>query len=210
MSDASDTAGMLRQTLELERAATARYAEHLTWGTDPRLCAYWEGLRRNEAEHHELMVDELRRFGSDATDQSGDTAPTREDPVDAPPLAVDPAASLRARGHARAVAALRADLEFERSALETYATFAKRLVEPHFKAVLRDFTRAETGHFRGLKAMIARVEDPSAPVLLYCPTCGWELDLGTDPPDGLTVRCPMCGMDFRVSAPAGDFVLDRV
>jgi rubrerythrin len=209
MSDAFDTAAMLRTTLELERAATTRYAEHLTWGADPRLCAYWEGLRRNEAEHHGLMVDELRRLGIDATDQPVDGPPTGEAPLDAPPLAIDPAASLRERGYVRTLAALRADLAFERGAVEIYATFTKRLAEPRLKAVLRDFTRAETGHFRGLKAIIARVEDTSAPVLLYCPTCGWELDLGADPPDGLTVHCPMCGMDFRVSAQAGDFVLDR-
>ena len=203
MNDDSDTAGMLRETLELERAATTRYAEHLTWGADPRLCAYWEGLRRNESEHRELMIDELRRLGA------GEPSGAHETPAAVSPLVVDPAAPLRERGYARMLAALRSDLEFERSAVETYATFAKRLTEPRLKALLRDLTRAETGHFRGLKAMITRLVDERAPVLLYCPTCGWELDLGAAPADGSTTHCPTCGMDFRVTAPAGDFILER-
>jgi len=63
MSDSSDTIRILRETLELERAATSRYAEHQSWAGDPRLCAYWEGLRRNEADHHSAILAELARTG---------------------------------------------------------------------------------------------------------------------------------------------------
>ena len=66
MSDAPDTIRILRETLELERAATHRYAEHQSWANDPRLCAYWEGLRRNESDHHATILAELAQAGADA------------------------------------------------------------------------------------------------------------------------------------------------
>jgi rubrerythrin len=49
-------AAILRAALVLEDEAVARYAEQGSRATDPRLFAYWEALRRNEAEHR----DELR------------------------------------------------------------------------------------------------------------------------------------------------------
>jgi rubrerythrin len=49
-------AAILRAALELEEEAVARYTEQSLRATDPRLFAYWEALRRNEAEHR----DELR------------------------------------------------------------------------------------------------------------------------------------------------------
>jgi hypothetical protein len=70
MTDVADTIRMLRDTLALERAATARYADHQRWTNDPRLCAFWEGLRRNEHEHRESVLGALRALGVD--DVAGD------------------------------------------------------------------------------------------------------------------------------------------
>ena len=41
----------------------ARYTEHPAASSDPRLVAYWESLRRNEAEHRACSLAQLRRRG---------------------------------------------------------------------------------------------------------------------------------------------------
>ncbi len=119
-------------------------------------------------------------------------------------------APLRERGYAHILATLCSDLEFERLAVEKYAAFAKQLADPRLKALMREFVRAETGHGRGLKRTIERVRAADYPVVVYCPTCGWELDYGTEPQTGATVHCPMCAMNFALHARDGDFVLERV
>jgi rubrerythrin len=240
MSDAPDTIRILRETLELERAAIRRYTEHQSWAGDPRLCAYWEGLRRNEGDHHATILAELAKAGGDSEDAApgedpalGRLSPTTEPLLDAEPstgaesstgaepaitpeLAATPEPSvghnapLRDRGYAHILATLRSDLEFERMAVEKYATFAKQLGDPRLKALMREFVRAETGHGRGLTRTIERVSAPDYPVVLFCPTCAWQLDFGTDPADRATIHCPMCAMDFALRVRDGDFVLERI
>ena len=217
MSDAPDTIRILRETLELERAATSRYAEHQSWAGDPRLCAYWEGLRRNEGDHHATILAELAKAGGGAPNEAAvdeeptgrALAPTAAESSDTAALPA-PHAPLRERGYARMLATLRSDLEFEHLAVEKYATFAKQLTDPRLKALMREFVRAETGHGRGLTATIERVSAADYPVILFCPTCGWQLDFGTDPAERATVHCPMCAMDFALRVADGDFVLERV
>ncbi len=114
------------------------------------------------------------------------------------------------RGNVGALATLRSDLEFEQRAIRLYADLAKRLDDPELKEALRALARAESGHARGLKAMIADIESAGYPVLFFCPVCGWQLDLGADPPAGTAITCPMCSVTFRLSLVEGDFVLDRV
>jgi rubrerythrin len=211
MSDSSDTIRILRETLELERAATSRYAEHQSWAGDPRLCAYWEGLRRNEADHHSAILAELARTGVAKPDDEaapGDPPGVQTAAVADPPP--DPGAPLRERGFARLLATLRSDVEFERLAVEKYATFAKQLGDPRLKALMRELVRAETGHGRGLSRTIERVSATDYAVVIYCPACGWELDFGTNPAERATVHCPMCAMNFALRARDGDFVLERV
>ena len=62
MSGNGDTA-ILLDALELEREAVRRYVAHGAATSDPRLVAYWESLRRNEAEHRELLCTALRARG---------------------------------------------------------------------------------------------------------------------------------------------------
>ncbi len=232
MSDAPDTIRILRETLELERTATRRYAEHQTWANDPRLCAYWEGLRRNESDHHATILAELAQAGA-AADEAAPEQPTDGEPIadgssaalaapsDGPGARIadtsagaessgGPYVPLRERGYAHILATLQSDLEFERLAVEKYAAFAKQLTEPRLKILMREFVRAETGHGRGLNRTIERVSAADYPVVVYCPTCGWELDFGADPAAGASVHCPMCAMTFALHASAGDFVLERV
>jgi rubrerythrin len=217
MTDAPDTVRILRETLELERAATQRYAEHQLSACDPRLCAYWEGLRRNEDDHHERIVAELAALGAadaDALDAAGSEAPgvvPAAAPAPAAPTAQpSPTAPLRERGYARTLAILASDLEFERLAIATYAANAKLLADPSLKAFMRELVRAETGHRRGLERAIERLNAGQEAVVLYCPVCGWELDFDADPDDGVTVRCPVCAVSFALTARDGDFVLERV
>jgi rubrerythrin len=228
MSDAPDTIRILRETLELERAATRRYSEHQSWAADPRLCAYWEGLRRNEGDHHATILAELAKAGGRPDDAApGEDAALRRltatpepllgaepatgaEPAATPEPSVGSNAPLRQRGYAHILATLRSDLEFERMAVEKYATFAKQLGDPRLKALMREFVRAETGHGRGLKRTIERVSGPDYPVVVFCPTCGWQLDFGTDPADRATIHCPMCAMDFALRVRDGDFVLERI
>ena len=208
MTDASDTIRILRETLELERAATQRYAEHQLSACDPRLCAYWEGLRRNEADHHERIVAELATLGA-ADNEALAAGPAPTDPA-APLAQPSPTAPLRERGYARTLATLASDLEFERRAVATYASNVKLLADPRLKAFMRDLVRAETGHRRGLERAIERLNLGHEAVVLYCPICGWELDFGAEPADGATVRCPVCAVSFALGAYDGDFVLERV
>jgi rubrerythrin len=222
MTDAPDTVRILRETLELERAATQRYAEHQLSACDPRLLAYWEGLRRNEADHHERLVAELAALGAADADAFGaaDTEALPVGPAPAGPAATldaaaptaqpSPTAPLRERGYARTLAVLASDLEFERRAVATYAANAKLLADPRLKAFMRELVRAETGHRRGLERAIERLNLGEEPVVLYCPVCGWELDFGADPAHGARVRCPVCAVSFALSARDGDFVLERV
>ncbi len=70
MADDSDIA-ILREALQLERDAVRRYIDHGAATSDPRLVSYWESLRRNEAEHRDLLVAFLRARGVEAAEDAG-------------------------------------------------------------------------------------------------------------------------------------------
>lgn len=54
---------LLLEALRLEREAVRRYVAHAAATSDPRLVAYWESLRRNEAEHRDWLCAALRARG---------------------------------------------------------------------------------------------------------------------------------------------------
>lgn len=54
---------ILLEALQLEREAVARYVDHAAATSHPHLVSYWESLRRNEAEHRDLLVARLRAWG---------------------------------------------------------------------------------------------------------------------------------------------------
>lgn len=66
---------LLREALRLEQEAVARYADHSGATSDPRLFAYWEALRRNEAVHRDELKACLRRLDAEVpSDTAGATA----------------------------------------------------------------------------------------------------------------------------------------
>ncbi|HJW74862.1 MAG TPA: hypothetical protein VJ787_04230 [Thermoleophilia bacterium] len=60
-------AAILRAALRLEEEAVARYVEHGSRTTDPRLIAFWEALRRNEAEHRDGLRKRLAALTKEDT-----------------------------------------------------------------------------------------------------------------------------------------------
>ena len=118
---------------------------------------------------------------------------------------------MSARGYARDLTALRADLEFEDAAVKRYGHMAAEAEDPALKELFKELTRGEAGHRRGLRHMIARVEDPAVPVVLFCPLCGWEIDFGPDPAEGSQGKCRMCPGRFALRLDeAGDWALERI
>jgi rubrerythrin len=114
-----------------------------------------------------------------------------------------------ARGFRWALQTLRSDLAFERRAVKLYGTFSRRLEDPVLREMMREFTRAESGHSKSLAEMIARVESAGFAAVFFCPVCGWELDLGPDPDDGASLACPMCAATFVLRLHDGDYSLTR-
>jgi hypothetical protein len=116
-----------------------------------------------------------------------------------------------ARGHASDLAALRSDLEFEDAAVKRYGQMAAEVADAELSGLFKELIRGEAGHRRGLRHMIARVEDPDTHVVLFCPLCGWEIDYGPDPADGDRAKCRMCPGLFALRLDeSGDWVLDRL
>ncbi len=111
---------------------------------------------------------------------------------------------MSARGSARDLARLREDLSFEEEAVKQYGRMGARAVDPEVKELFAELIRGESGHRRGLRRVIERVEDPATPVVLFCPLCGWELDFGPDPQEGAVAKCPMCPGRFALRLSEGD------
>lgn len=118
---------------------------------------------------------------------------------------------MSAVGYATALAALRADLEFEDAAVRRYGHMAAEAEDPALAELFKELARGEAGHRRGLRHMLGRVEDETVPVVLFCPLCGWEIDFGPDPAVGTQGKCRMCPGRFRLQLDdAGDWTLERL
>jgi rubrerythrin len=190
----------------------ARYVEHPASTADPRLVAYWESLRRNEARHRELLEAWLRRHGEDPDA----TVSARPDLTAA---ALDPEAAGRhplspadgARGHVGDLAALHADYVFEDEAVAIYGHFAYQAEDRELMELFKELARSESGHRNGLRRVIKRLQEASTPVVLFCPLCGWELDFGPTPTEGAEAKCRMCPGRFALRLDSrGDWTLERL
>jgi hypothetical protein len=114
-------------------------------------------------------------------------------------------------GRARDLRHLREDLAFEERAVKRYGQMAASAVDPAVKGLFVELSLGEAGHRRGLRHVIARLEDPTTPLVLYCPLCGWEIDFGLDPREGDAVKCSMCPGRFALRLSAdGDWTLERL
>jgi hypothetical protein len=118
---------------------------------------------------------------------------------------------MSAQGYTRDLASLRADLDFEIAAVKRYGRMAEEAGDPELQALFKELSVGETGHWSGLRRMIAAVEDSATPVVLFCPLCGWQVDFGPDPADGAVGKCPMCPGRFALRLDAsGDWTLERL
>lgn len=118
---------------------------------------------------------------------------------------------MSARGYTRDLGALRADYDFEDAAVKRYGQMATAAADPAVKKLFIELARGEAGHRRGLRRMIATVEDTATPVVLFCPLCGWQIDFGPDPAVGTTGKCAMCPGRFALRLDAdGDWTLERL
>jgi rubrerythrin len=116
-----------------------------------------------------------------------------------------------ARGYVRDLTHLRDDRVFEEEAVKRYGHMAAEADDPALKALFAELTRAESGHRRGLRQLIQRVEDPSTSVVFFCPLCGWEIDFGPEPKEGAVAKCRMCPGKFALRlTEAGDWSLERL
>lgn len=217
--DAGQDLVIVRAALALEREAVERYTTHPAASSDPRLVVYWESLRRNEAEHRAVLETWLRAHGADPY-AAGAEAPREPAPA---PVAADgvrgqaggtahgEVSPPTGHGHTRDLAALRLDFAFEATAVKRYGRMANEAADPGLAGLFRELARGEAGHRRGLARMIAMLEDPTTPVLLFCPLCGWETDCGQAPAEGAEVACPMCPGRFTLRLDeGGDWTLERM
>ena len=203
---------MAREALRLEREAAARYVDHPAASADPRLVSYWESLRRNEAQHRDLLAAWLRRQGEDP-----DLAvPAR---ADLTASALDPEATGRhplaladgARGQAGDHAALRDDYDFEDKAVVIYGHFAYQAEDRELTELFKELARSESGHRNGLRRVIRSLQEVARPVVLFCPLCGWEIDFGPVPAEGAEAKCRVCPGRFRLRLDdRGDWALERL
>jgi len=186
--------------------------DHPAASDEPRLVSYWESLRRNEAQHRELLESWLRRHGEDPDVD----VPARADLTAA---ALDPdatgrhplAAAAGARGRAGDFAALSADYDFEDEAVVIYGHFAYQAEDRELMELFKELARSESGHRNGLRRVIRSLQETATPVVLFCPLCGWELDFGPVPSEGAEVKCRMCPGRFALHLDeGGDWTLQRL
>lgn len=212
---------MVREALRLEREAAGRYTEHPAASSDPRLVAYWESLRRNEAEHRRRLEAWLRARGQDPDAPSPPTGGKTVGPAETAARAASPAGETgrhplpatkgAGRGHAADLAALRSDYDFEDEAVVVYGRFAYQAEDRELMELFKELARAESGHRNGLRRTIRTVEGSARPVVFFCPLCGWEIDFGSEPQEGTERTCPMCPGRFALRLGAGgDWTLERL
>jgi rubrerythrin len=207
---------IMQEALTLEIQAVQRYVDHAAMTHDPRFVAYWESLRRNESDHRDELAHRLAALGA-VPGAPAERPADREDGGAQPAAAAVPPASTTARGDCPDVAgfrstlaALAVDLEAEHAAVKTYGRFAAEADDPPVKALFRELVRAESGHARGLRAHTERIAQGNFLVALYCPLCGWQVDLGADPAMDTEVKCPMCAARFVLQLRGGDWALERI
>jgi rubrerythrin len=201
-----------REALRLEHEAAARYVDHPAASSDPRLVAYWESLRRNEAGHQEQLEAWLRRHHEDPGAETAARSDLIAAALDGDAAGRHPLKLARdARGHSGDLTALHSDYEFEDEAVVIYGHFAYQAEDAELRDLFKELARSESGHRNGLRRVIRTVQEAGTPVVLFCPLCGWELDFGPVPAEGAEVKCRMCPGRFSLRLDErGDWALERL
>jgi len=166
--------------LNLEYGANRRYGYQIENSPFSQLNNILEGVRRTEGDHVEAMMAYIKQQ-QEVVPGSG-------------------------RGFATMLAHLRLNLEFEQVALKAYGQFAREAQDPELKKTFQRLAHSEAGHINLFKSLIAQVEANHFPVIVYCPICGWELDFGAAPQEGVIVRCEKCKQQVTLEILDGDFV----
>lgn len=166
--------------LNLEYGANRRYGYQIENSNYSQLNNILEGVRRTEGDHIEAMLAYLNSE-NDNTMECG-------------------------RGFSSMLVHLRLNLEFERTAVEAYSTFARETTDPILKKSFQQLARSEAGHINLFKSLIAQIEANEYPVIIYCPVCGWEINFGCNPSEGAEVRCEKCKQLICLALVDGNFV----
>ena len=167
--------------LNLEFGANRRYGYQIENSPFSRLNTLLEGVRRTEGDHIEALMERIK----------------------AAQLASEPDAG---RGFASMLAHLRLDLEFERLAVREYGRFGREAEDPEVRAMFKSLARSEVGHVKLFERIVEEVAHNRHPVFVYCPICGWELDFGVNPEEGVRVKCERCRQLVTIAIQDGDFV----
>lgn len=170
----------IKSVLNLEYGATFRYDYQMSTATNPRIHSALEGLRRNEKDHIQAAISELKK-----------TLPEEDK-----------------KGFATTLLHLRMDMAFEREANRIYGQFQREADTPEKVEFYKNLVRSESGHMNVIRDLITRIEKGEFPAIFYCPVCGWELDFGTNPQPGDILKCPKCGRSFKLALQDGDFILE--
>ena len=118
---------------------------------------------------------------------------------------------MSARGYTRDLAALRADYEFEEAAVRRYGPMANEVGEPALKELFKELAPRRGRPSPRLAPHDRQRRGPAAPVVLFCPLCGWQIDFGPDPAEGAQGKCAMCPGRFALRLDAdGDWALERL
>ncbi len=102
------------------------------------------------------------------------------------------------------------DLEFERTAVQTYHGFAERIEDFRIKEMFQSLAEDEAAHAAGLTEMLNRLKTTGFEVKFYCPRCGWTLDFGKASHIKNEVKCPMCGNVFILLERNEDYTIEEI
>lgn len=168
-------------TLNLEFAATHRYALQVKRFLQPQAVSLIEGVRRNEGDH----IEEVMRI-------------LEKDADGAPP------------GYRTLYLHLKLNLAFEKDAVKFYGGFSREAEDPALRETFRNLLKAEAGHVRLFEEMIKKIEEGRFPRVFLCPLCGWEIDYGQQAQVGAVQKCDKCGARYELIIENGDFALKAV
>lgn len=167
--------------LNQEFGANRRYEYQIKEFNLPRIGSVLEGVRRTEADH----VDNNLAY-------------------------VEKRLGRGSKGWARVLTHLRLNLEFEETARDTYARFARAADDPQLKEMFLEQSRSEMGHVKIFQSLIQDIENGKTAVVFYCPVCGWEVDFGTEPDENNQAVCPKCGVELRLNLVNGNWQIEMV
>ncbi len=168
-------------TLNLEYGAAYRYQRQIGRFAHPRMVALIEGVRRNEAEHVDIVLQQLEG-------QAGQAPP----------------------GFKTLHLHLQLNLAFEKEAVKYYGQSSREAEDPQIRDLFRQLLKSEAGHVRLFEEMLGELEAGRFPKIFFCPLCGWEIEYETASQAGAVQKCAKCGARYELVLEAGDYALKEI